>query len=382
MLMSHMKTKSSELKQTLDFGFHPIGAGPYGFLSLLQTDLSTEVTLKRFPRPGMTEDKIDRIVFRVFGEYSSLLNDIINMNGVRLVPRNAEGQPILPRRFTPIPYTLPQYVGVFFNLDREIPADRNVRLGLQLAVNKQEIVDALHETQVVDTPLLEINLDDWRYKFDPTAAQGAFFESDWNVPEKVRLQRLLEQRETNAVGPLSGVQRIALLGSGGTLTLTGSTKGMTFPLKVNGFPVETGSKLPDGRMQTLSGTWLVKLPAGNGASGSLKLGMNILKMTDAKDDIVDSAYLERMSDAKKYQKAVIEQQLVNQFIASKQLPASDPGRIDVSHLYIEDGFLRRKTAGDAPHTRINGRGTNINTNHARRAIFYEVREERAQGIER
>lgn len=346
----------SKLNQTLDFGFRPIGAGPYSFLSLLQTDLSTEVTLKRFPRPGMPADKIDRIVMRVFAEYSALLTDIINMNGVRLVPRNEEGLPILPRRFMPIPYTLPQYVGIFFNLDRPIPGDRNVRLGLQLAVNKQEIVDALHETQVVDTPLLEINLGDWRYKFDMTAAQGAFFESDWNVPEKVRLQRLLEQRETNAVGPLSGVQRIALLGSGGILTLTGSSKDLKFPAKVNGFLVETGSKLPNGTIQTLSGTWIVKLPAGNGGSGSLKAGMNILKMTDGKDDILDSAYLERMTDARKFQRAVVEQQLVNQFIRSKQLPANDPLRISVADMYIEEGFLRRKTAEDKPHTRINGAG--------------------------
>ncbi len=346
----------NKLHETFDFGFHPIGAGPYSFLSLLQTELSTEVTLKRFPRPGMPDDKIDRIVFRVFDEYSTLLTDIINMNGVRLVPRNADGQPILPRRFTPIPYTLPQYVGAFFNLDREVPADRNVRLGLQLAVNKQEIVDALHETRVVDTPLLEINVGDWQYTFDTTAAQGAFFESDWNVPEKVRLQRLLEQRETNAVGPLAGVQRTALLGSGGILTLTGSSKGMTFPVRVNGFLVETGSIVRDGTVQTLSGTWLVKLPAGNGGSGTLKIGMNILKMTDAKDDIIDSAYLERMTDVRAYQRAVIEQQLVSQFIRSKQLPDGDVARISVGDLYIDNGFLRRKTASDRPHTRINARG--------------------------
>ncbi len=346
----------NKLNQTLDFGFHPIGAGPYSFLSLLQTELSTEVTLKRFPRHGMPADKIDRIVFRVFSEYSTLLTDIINMNGVRLVPRNAKGQPILPRRFIPIPYTLPQYVGIFFNLDRDISADRNVRLGLQLAVNKQAIADILHETQVIDTPLLEINLGDWQYKFDIQAAQGAFFESDWNVPEKIRLQRLLEQRETNAVGPLAGVQRTALLGTGGILTLTGSSKDMKFPAKVNGFLVETGAKLSDGTVRMLSGTWIVKLPAGSGGSGTLKTGMNILKMTNAKDEITDSAYLERMTDARKFQKAVTEQQLVNQFIRSKQLPEADPAHIDVSKLYIEDGFLRRKISDDKPHTRISGRG--------------------------
>ncbi len=350
---------ANKLHQALDFAFHPIGAGPYSFVSLLQTDLSTEVTLKRFPRPGISEEKIDRIVFRVFSEYRTLLTDIINMNGVRIVPRNEDGQPILPRRFTPIPYTLPQYVGIFFNLDRNIPADRNVRLGLQLAVNKQKIAEALHETEVIDTPLLEINLNDWQYKFDATAAQGAFFESAWNVPEKVRLQRLLEQRETNAVGPLSQVQRTALLGTGAMLTLTGSSKDMKFPAKVNGFLVETGSRVENGTSLTLSGTWLVKLPAGNGGSGTLKTGINILKMTDAKNDIIDSAYLERLTTAPAFQKAVTEQHLVDQFIQSKQLADNDARRISVGDLYIDGGYLRRKTPTDPPHTRINARGTEM-----------------------
>lgn len=345
-----------KLDQALDFGFHPIGAGPYSFLSLLQTDLSTEVTLKRFPRPGMPQYKIDRVVFRVFSDYNSLLTDIINMNGVRQVARSTEGQPILPRRFTPIPYTLPQYVGVYFNLDRPLPADRNLRLGLQLATNKQEIVDTLHETKVIDTPLLEIDLGDWRYKFDATAAQGSFFDSSWNVPEKVRLQRLLEQRETNRLGPLSQSPRVALLSTGASLTLTGSTGKLKFPVAVNGIRVQTGVLARDGTMQTLSGTWIVKLPAGNGMSGSLKTGMNILKMTDSNDDIVDSSYLERMTDARAYGKASIEQQLVEQFVRSRQLPEGDPKRITVQDLYLEDGFLRKKKESDTPHTRINDQG--------------------------
>ncbi len=347
----------NKLDQTLDFGFHPIGAGPYSFLSLLQTDLSTEITLKRFERAGMSEEKIDRVVFRIFPDYSSLLSDILNVNGVRQVPRSQQGQPILPRRFTPVPYTLPQYVGVFFNLDRPIPADSNVRLGLQLATDKQQIVNTIHETQIVDTPLLEIDLGDWRYKFDANSAQGAFFESSWNMPEKVRLQRLLEQRESNRLGPLSRLPRIALLSTGATLTLTGSSAGIKFPVFINSVKVETGAKMADGITKALSGSWVVKLTAGNGMSGSLKTGMNILKMTDTKQDIIDSAFVERITDARIYSSASVEQQLIEQFVKSKQAADGAPEKIGVQDLYLENGFLRRKTASDLPHTRINDRGS-------------------------
>lgn len=346
-----------KLDQTLDFGFHPIGAGPYSFLSLLQTDLTTEITLKRFPRPGMSQEKIDRIVFRIFSDYSSLLSDILNVNGVRQVPRSeTTGQPILPRRFSPLAYTLPQYVGIFFNLDRPIPSDRNVRLGLQLALNKQEIVDAIHETHIVDSPLLEINLGDWRYQFDANAAQGAFYESNWNMPEKIRLQRLLEQREANRLGPLSQVPSIALLSTGASLTLTGSSTNLSFPIYINGIKAETGSQLPDGTVQSFSGTWLVHLKAGNGMSGSLSNGMNVIKMTDAKQDIIDSAFLHRMTDARIYARAAAEQKLIQQFIQDRKLSDDTPDKITVQSMYLENNFLRRKRNDDSPHSRINDRG--------------------------
>ncbi len=349
----------SKLDQTLDFGFHPIGGGPYSFLSLLQTDFSTEVTLKRFQQSGMPENKIERIVFRVFPDYSALLTDIMNLNGVRLVPRNEKGQPTLPRHFRALPYTLPQYVGLFFNLDREIPADRGVRLGLQLATNKQALVDEIRETEIVDSPLLEIDLGNWKYRFDETAAKGAFFDSSWNMPEKIRLQRLLEQRETNRVGPLGSLPNIALLGSGASLTVTGSLSGLRLPVFVNGIRIQTGARLPDGTVRALSGSWMVKLQAGNGQSGSLKLGMNIVRLTNAKDDVQDTAFIERIADAKKFALASQEQQLVDLFLASKKLPENDPNRITVQDLYMENGYLRRKAPPDPPHTRVNSKGKRL-----------------------
>ena len=346
-----------KLNQALDFGFHPIGAGPYSFVNLMQTDLSTEVTLKRFDRPDMPTFNIDRLVFRVFPEYSTLLTDITNINGVRLVPRNEKGQPIVPRHFQSIPYTLPQYVGLFFNLDRPIPAEAGVRLGLSLAINKQGIVDAIHETRIIDTPLLEIDTGDWHYRFDSTAAKGAFFNSSWNIPEKIRLQRLLEQREANRVGPLSTVPRIALLGSGAILTITGSTKNLTMPVFLNGIRVQTGTRVVDGMTNT--GTWIARLPAGNGQSGSLKIGMNSIRLTNTTGDIIDSAFLERFTASTSFARAAEEQRLVEQFLVAKKLPVQSPQYLGVEDLYLERNFLRRKTDKEIPHTRINASGQKL-----------------------
>ncbi len=375
-----------KLQDTLDFGFHPIGAGPYRFSGLVQTEMSTEITLQRWTRPAMPAYNIERVILRIFNDYTTLLTDILNMNAVRLAARSDEGEPILPKRFHPITYTLPQYVGLFFNLDRPIPSDRNVRLGLQLGTNKQAIVDSIHEVHVIDTPLLEINLGDWQYTFDATAGQGAFFESNWNMPEKIRLQRLLEQREANETGPLKSAPRIAYLSTGAILTITGSTKDVTFPLTINNVKASTGSL---ARTETMSGAWIVQLTAGSGMSGSLKLGLNTLRMMDGKGDIVDTAFVERIGDATIYRRASDEQQLVTRFIASKKMAQNDPRRITVQDLYLDFGYLRLKSPTDQPHTRVNDKGTPLrltlltsNTPATYRAVASAVAEQwRALGVQ-
>lgn len=348
---------AADLDQVLDFGFNPVGAGPYSFVSLLQTDLSTEVTLKRFARPGMPEYHLERLVFRIFPDYQALLSDIINLNGVRLVPRNEHGQPIIPKRFTAVPYTLPQYVALFFNLNRNVLSDRQLRLGLQLATDKSAVAAVANETNIVDTPLLEIDLGDWRYKYDLTSAQGALFESNWNMPEKLRLQRLLELREANSIGPLKAIPNVVLLETGASLVLTGALADVGKEhLSINGILASTGSALPAG---TQTGTWLVKLPTDRSNSGALNMGMNILKMTLADGDIIDSAYMLRVSDVQTYERAVREQQLVDEFLRTKQLPESDPKRLTADQLYLDGGYLRRKAEGDAPHRRVNAQGKEL-----------------------
>lgn len=338
------------------FDADPIGAGPYRFVSTIQTDLSTEVTLRKVERPGMPVYHIDRLVFRVFPDYNSLLTDIVNLDAIRQVPRNADGNPILSSRFTPVSYSLPQYVGLFFNLDRPIVTDQNVRLGLQLATNKQEIVDALHETQIIDTGLLELDLGDWRYRFDADAAQGAFFDSNWNVPEKVRLQRLLEQRESNKVGPLTNTPRIALLQTGALLTITGAVANLAMPVSINGVRVSTGITLSNGNVRALSGTWIVKIPAGDGSSGSIRTGLNVLRLTDSDGEVIDSAFVERYEKPRDFALASEEYRLVEQFVASKSIPTNDPRAITIANLTLESGFLRRKRDADSIPTRVNGRG--------------------------
>jgi ABC-type transport system substrate-binding protein len=337
------------LDQTLDFGLAPVGAGPYKMKSIVETELSTEVTLERWPRTLKPDFRLDRIVFRIFPDYQTLLSDLRNLDGIRHAPRTEAGKPAVPSRFVAVDYSLPQYVAVFYNLDRPALLDVKLRLGLQLGTDKQKIANIATPVAIVDTPLLEIDNADWRYAFDPQAAQGALFESQWYFPEKVHLQRLLEQREANDTGDLK-VEPVLFLDTGAVLTINGKTPGLSSKNKVNGVPLQSNP--------TESGAWLVALPT-YGGTGSLRVGLNLLRLTDEKGKILDSVYVRRITDAVEYQRAMNEQRLVTQFLRSRDpaTPASE--HITVADLSVDHGYLRRKRADDPIGVRINDRGDHL-----------------------
>lgn len=334
------------LDQTLDFGFSPIGAGPYKLRSIIPTELSTEITLERWPRTIEPVYRLDRIVFRIFPDYQTMLSDIRNFDGIRIVPHTSQGDPILPNRFVAVNYSLPQYVAAFFNMDRPILKDQKLRLGLQLGTNKQEIIDSIGESVIVDTPLLELDTSDWRYSFDPNAAQGALFESEWYFPEKVHLQRLLEQREANLTGILK-MDPVVFLDTGAVLTIEGSGAGLSGKNRINNVPLQASP--------TSSGSWRVALPTFSG-TGNLKLGLNLIRMTDENDDIIDSFYIRRLNDPIAFQRATNEQQLVERFVQSRDGAIPERERITVANLTVDNGYLRLRISKDPVGTRINDRG--------------------------
>lgn len=336
-----------QIKQELEFGFNPVGAGPYRIKSIVETDLSTEVTLERFDRVIPPPFRLERVVFRIFPDYATLLSDLHNLSGIRSVPRAADGRTLLPRRFVAANYTLPQYVAVFLNLDRPVMKDAKLRLGLQLGTDKQAIAATVHEEKIVDTPLLELDTADWRYKFDPAAAQGALHVSRWFVPERLRIQALQEQAETNATGMIHG-SPVVLLQTGATLTLSGAYVGEQRDLRLNGVALtaQAGN----------SGAWMVTLGTAPGSGGALKAGSNLLRLTAAGDGrTLDSFYLYRAADASTYAKALEEQRLLKRYLATKDQPEAKD-HLAIDRLVVDTGFLRERKEADPLAVRVNERG--------------------------
>jgi len=334
-----------KMDQALDFAMAPVGAGPYAYKSTVETDLSTEVTLERVERAIATKYQLDRIVFRIFPDYPTLLSDLRNLDGVRTVARNAKGELLVPRRFEPTSYTLPQYVALFLNLDKPVFKDQKLRLGLQLGTDKQEVIDSIHEENIVDTPLLELDSSDWRYHFDPNAAQGALFESRWFVPETLRVQTLQERRDTNSAGMLK-LPAVVLLETGAVLTLTGSYGDIEAGWRINGVALETA--------ETNTGSWTAALTTHAG-TGVLKTGETLVRLTNVENRTIDSAYVHRASDSQMYAKLLQEQHLFQLYLNSKSSTVPDNEKVTTEDLFLEDGLLRRRGKDDPISVRRNER---------------------------
>ena len=330
------------LPEALDFNLSPVGSGPFTFKSIVEAELSTEVTLEQFSGYYGSKPYVERIIFRAFPDYPSLLSDLRNLDGVRHVPRNKLGKAIIPKRYRTFYSSLPQYVALFFNMDRPILKDQKLRLGLQLATNKKAIVEAANEGVIVDTPLLEFSKDNWQYQFQPELAAGALFDSDWNLPEKIRLQHLLQNRERNATGALILPQTIVLLETGASLTLTGSYAAQSglFVNNVPVTPVET---------EAGSGTWLVTLPT-NGGSGSIAIGENAIRLTSSGGRTLDTFMLTRAPDSSTFSHLREEQKIVELY-AEKDVTS-----VTIADLRLEDGLLRlRKEEAEPYGIRLNAK---------------------------
>ncbi|MFA6038986.1 MAG: ABC transporter substrate-binding protein [Candidatus Peribacteraceae bacterium] len=341
----------AKLDLTSDFGYKPVGAGPYKLKTITQTELSTEITLERFRRDIPPSYRLDRIVFRIFPDYSSLLSDLRNLQGVRLVAKDDRGQPIIPRRYVARQYTLPQYVALFFNLDRGSLQDRNLRLGLQLGTDKLALAEHIHESVLVDTPLLELDMGDWRYHFDPAAAQGALFESNWNMPEKIRLQRLLEEEDVNRQGVLHAPS-VVNLGTGAVLTLSGSMAELPpGSIRINSQPIHPHP--------TASGAWITVIPTLRSGTGALKLGLNVIRLTDAKGKTLDSVYVYRARSEAEYARARAEQDVLKAFLATRAGTAPEGGKMTIQEMVLDKEMLRRRKPSDDVSVRRNDSGEQL-----------------------
>ncbi|MBI4232154.1 hypothetical protein HY605_02885, partial [Candidatus Peregrinibacteria bacterium] len=168
-----------------DFNKKPIGTGPYMVSEAIEEfpDGRTQITLVRNPNYYGTPSEVEFMRFISYPTMEELISKIDVVNGV---PR-VSGQYILDfqeiERFQLIPYELPQYTAVFMNLDSPILKNDKIRLALQKAVVKEDLIGEDVDKIRVDTPLMQLDQEEWVYKSSPEEAEGAAKEAGYSYAD-------------------------------------------------------------------------------------------------------------------------------------------------------------------------------------------------------
>jgi len=171
---------------THEFNQFPVGNGPYQVNKAYEThkDGTNEVSLSYYSDYWKNiQPEVTAINFFTFPTYEDLLKGRGQVHGIARIPtyRLEETE---ETRFTTYEYSLPQYTALFMETDNEIILKRNIRLAVQKAIDKQAIIEIIGYDHLIDTPLLELNQEEWIYQSNTEEAMGALYDEGWQLDEE------------------------------------------------------------------------------------------------------------------------------------------------------------------------------------------------------
>src|SRR3989339_684173 len=173
--------------QTSSLNQFPIGNGPYKFDSMIRNNDLSRIQLSRYEEYSDKKSNISKISFVIFPNFEALKKNISMINGVAGLSKS-EVDEIYDERFSFYQYILPRYTALFINTDRPILKNKKMRLALQKALDKKQIVNEMGYDFVVDTPLLELQTEQWSFQSNIEEAKGALFDEGWKLNEKTSLR--------------------------------------------------------------------------------------------------------------------------------------------------------------------------------------------------
>lgn len=167
-----------------DFNKMPIGSGPYKVEGSYQlnNDSTSTVTLVRNDKYFGNPATIEKIRFIAYPDINELIDNRSVWHGAARV-KSSQIAEIDTSDLELYAYELPQYSALFINTDSKYLGKNKVRLAISKAIDKTEILSVTSYTKQIDTPLLELNQDNWSNTYNLSESQGALFDSGWKLNE-------------------------------------------------------------------------------------------------------------------------------------------------------------------------------------------------------
>lgn len=174
------ETKPEDILNS-EFNHKPVGLGPYMVTDPVEAlnDGRMQLTLSRSENYYGTPVKLDYIRFVVFPTMDELMAHINSLNAVVKVSGDYIDDFKANPRFSLIKYELPQYTAVFMNMESEFLKDKPVRLALQKSVDKAKMIGNSMDKIVVDTPLMDLDQEQWVYQPSKAQAEGALKDAHY-----------------------------------------------------------------------------------------------------------------------------------------------------------------------------------------------------------
>lgn len=176
-------TPPAEL-DTSTFNENPVGTGPYKVTAPYETgsDGSSTVTLTVSENYYGEKPAIDKIRFIAYPSVTELIDNRSSWNGAARI-RASLLEEIDMDDLVTYQYELPQYTALFMNTDSTLLTKNKERLAISKAINKSDLLKAIGGKVQIDTPLLELNQEDWIHTFNLEEARGALHDSGWDLAE-------------------------------------------------------------------------------------------------------------------------------------------------------------------------------------------------------
>jgi len=171
---------------THEFNQYPIGNGPYQASKAYDRNMddSTEIGLTYYNDYWKDEKPdITAINFFAFPTYEELKKARGQLHGMAHIQK-FRLENLTDERFNENQYFLPQYTALFLETNNQEIVKKETRLGLQKAIDKQAIIEKIGYDRVIDTPLLELDQEDWITETNLEEAAGSLFDAGWSLDEE------------------------------------------------------------------------------------------------------------------------------------------------------------------------------------------------------
>lgn len=230
-------------------GQHPVGSGPFMIEGSLAPGAGGEqiVTLVRNEKYYGDKPYLDRIILQFYPDFQSLLekrNSLVAMTGI---PYEYVQQIRDMQRFDVYEIDEPTYYAAYLNVENEMLSDLKTRVGLSLAIDRNELLAPYPFLKAVNSPFPN-STDTWKTGYYPDRAKGSLYDAGWRFPTDAQVQTRKRELYTTY---MSGARMTELSSGSGTLIPAPSGSGSALKPLVGTGTVITDSMLSsatlDGR---------------------------------------------------------------------------------------------------------------------------------------